>query len=361
MDRLRVAVIYGGRSTEHDVSCRSAAGVIGHLNRDRHDVLPVRITLDGRWIVEHDDRADRPVPAWAAAADRADAFRAMSPLESMIRVLGLLGSVDVAFPCLHGPYGEDGTIQGAFEAAGVPYLGSGVAASAASMDKEITKKLLAAEGVPVADGVTLRGGRDRLTAFERERLGLPAFVKPARGGSSLGVSRVTDWADLSAAVALARESDRKVLVEGALTGREIDVGVLEHPDGRLETSPALEISVAEGHTFFDYAAKYTDAATEFAVPDLEEDVAEALADTAVRVFRVLGCAGLLRVDFFVRRDADGRVVAAVNEVNTMPGMTAVSQYPRMWQAAGLAYPRLLDVLVETATRRSRALSGAGTA
>jgi D-alanine-D-alanine ligase len=169
---------------------------------------------------------------------------------------------------------------------------------------------------------------------------------------------VADWSALPAAVALARESDEKILVEGALRGREIDVGVLEHPDGRILTSPPLEIRIADGHTFFDYSAKYQDSATIFDVPALDDDIAAALNETAARVFRVLGCAGLLRVDFFVSRAPDGRVVAAVNEVNTMPGMTAVSQFPRMWQAAGTPYPRLLDLLVETATRGTRSLSGA---
>jgi len=346
----RVAVLFGGRSTEHDVSCRSAASVVQYLDRGRYEVVPVRITVEGEWIVG----VDR-----ATSAVDETALREMTPepdgwrptiVESLFRALEALRHVDVVMPILHGPYGEDGTVQSVLELAGIPYVGSGVLASAASMDKEFTKKILAAEGIAVADGVVLRDDADEVSAADREELGLPVFVKPARGGSSIGVSRVDDWAALPGAVEAARLCDTKVLVEAGVPGREIDIGVLELPDGRLVASPPLEIRVAADHGFFDYDAKYREGLTEFVIPaDLDAPTMELLAAEAVRVFRTLGCAGLLRVDFFVE---PGKSLT-VNEVNTMPGFTAMSQYPRMWQAAGTAYPELLDVLIETALAGAR--------
>jgi len=345
---VRVAVIFGGRSTEHDVSCRSAAGVVQHLDRTRFDVVPVRITRAGVWIVGT-DQADAIVDVAALRAmTPEDPLRSPSPVESIFEALAALRGVDVVLPCLHGVYGEDGTVQSLLELAEIPYVGSGVLASATAMDKEFTKKILVAEGIAVADGVVLRSPHDIVTAAERERLGLPVFVKPARGGSSVGVTRVDDWADLPVAIAEAQASDDKVLVEAAVPGREIDVAVLQQPDGSVLTGPALEIKIASGHGFFDFEAKYSDAATTFVIPaDLPPHLAETLADTAVRTFRALGCAGLLRVDFFLP-EIDGQIVPTVNEVNTMPGLTAVSQFPQMWEVAGLRYPDLLDLLITTA-------------
>src|SRR5690606_20773690 len=226
---IRIAVVYGGRSGEHLVSCESAASILAHLDPGRYDVTEVKITTDGEWLVDGE-------PVGIAGALRA------------------FGAVDVVFPALHGPYGEDGTIQSLLDFAGVPYVGNPVLASAAGMDKEITKKLLAAEGRRVADGVGLRPGDDDLTIADKLWLGLPVFVKPVRSGSSIGVTKVTDWADLPAAIAAARAHDGKVLVERAVAGREVDVGVLEHPDGRLVAGPPPEIRVDEG--FFDPAAKH---------------------------------------------------------------------------------------------------------
>jgi D-alanine-D-alanine ligase len=345
---VRVAVIFGGRSTEHEVSCRSAASVLQFLDRTRYDVVPIRIALDGVWITGYDRPAATVDVAALLAMTPDDPGRRMTPVESMFGALDVLRTVDVVLPCLHGPYGEDGTLQSVLELAGIPYVGSGVLASAASMDKEFTKKILATEGIAVADGVVLRGPDDVVTAADRERLGLPVFVKPARGGSSIGVSRVDDWAALDAAVATARRSDRKVLVEAAIPGREIDVGVLERPGGEIVVGPSLEIKVAAQHAFFDFEAKYRDGDTTFIIPaDLDAPTAALLAQTAFRVFRALGCAGLLRVDFFLPV-VDGRVVPTVNEVNTMPGLTAVSQFPQMWRAAGIPYGELLDLLLRAA-------------
>jgi D-alanine-D-alanine ligase len=349
---VKVAVIFGGRSTEHDLSCRSAAGVLQALDRARYDVVPIRITLDGVWLAGFDRPGATIDLVTLREMTPEDPHRRTTPLESLFDVLDVLRTVDVVLPCLHGPYGEGGTLQSVLELAGVPYVGSGVLAGAASMDKEFTKKILAADGIAVADGVVLRGPDDVVTAAERERLGLPVFVKPARGGSSIGVSRVDDWAALEAAVAVARRSDPKVLVEAAVPGREIDVGVLEQPGGQVVVSPSLEIKVGSQRVFFDSEAKYRDGATTFIIPaDLDEATSALLAETAVRVFRALGCAGLLRVDFFLPV-VDGRVVAMVNGVNTMPGLTAVSRFPQMWQAAGTSYGELLDLLLSTALDRA---------
>jgi D-alanine-D-alanine ligase len=354
---VKVAVIFGGQSTEHDVSCKSAAGVLQFLDRTRYEVLPIRITVDGIWLVG----TDRPGTTVDLRALREmtpeDLDRPTTPIESLFGALEALRDVDVVLPCLHGPYGEDGTLQSVLEFAGIPYVGSGVLASAVSMDKEFTKKILAAEGIPVADGVVLRGPEDTVTPADRERLGLPVFVKPARGGSSIGVSVVHEWAELDAALAAARSTDTKVLVEAAVPGREIDIGVLERPGGEIVAGPALEITVAAQHAFFDFEAKYRDGqGTTFTIPaELDRATTEALELTALRVFRALGCAGLLRVDFFLPI-VDGVVVPTVNEVNTMPGLTAVSQFPQMWRAAGTPYDELLDLLLRTALHDSTSLA-----
>ncbi|NMO56911.1 D-alanine--D-alanine ligase [Actinoplanes sp. TBRC 11911] len=340
---VRVAVIFGGQNTEHGVSLKSAASVMQHLDRDRYEVVPVRITVEGEWIVGTDRQAGT-VDESTLRLMTPDRAEPLSAAESLFRAIEAIRNVDVVFPVLHGAFGEDGTVQSVLELAGVAYVGSGVLASAASMDKEFTKKILVADGLTVAGGVVLRDD-EQVGDGDRERLGLPVFVKPAHGGSSIGVSRVTDWSALAAAVEVARLSDTKVLVEAAVPGREIDVGVLQMPDGRIVASPPLEIRVATEHGFFDFEAKYEQGITEFMVPaDLEPGHTKHLQEEAVRVFRALGCAGLLRVDFFMA--ADGALT--VNEVNTMPGMTAMSQFPRMWQAAGTDYPALLDLLLRTA-------------
>lgn len=347
----RVVVLFGGRNTEHDVSCRSAASVVQHLDRSRYEVVPIRITTTGHWVVGADAR--RPVVDDVALREMTPepAGPRTSVVESLARAIEAVREADVVLPVLHGPFGEDGTVQSVLELAGVPYMGSGVLASATGMDKDFTKRVLAARGIPVAPGVVLRGPGDELAGQDRERLGLPVFVKPSRGGSSVGVSRVDDWAQLPAALETARASDTKTLVEAGVPGREIDVAVLELPDGRLLTSPPLEIKVGAEHGWFDYDAKYEAGITDFVVPaDLDPRIADQLAATALDVFLELGCSGLLRVDFFLP-EVDGTVVPTVNEVNTIPGLTSMSQFPRMWQAAGTPYPELLDILIETARAR----------
>jgi D-alanine-D-alanine ligase len=344
--KIRLAVLFGGRSGEHEVSCHSAASILISLDRERYEVLPVRIGRDGVWASVQampDLPTVEEVLRWQQHGfpETGDT----TPVASILVTARELTSCDVVFPALHGPYGEDGAVQAMLEAFEIPYVGNGVAASALSMDKEYTKKVAASAGLAVAEGVVLRKGQHDISPEDRDRLGLPVFVKPAREGSSIGVSKVEDWAELPQALDRARKSDHKVLVEAAVPGREIDIGVLERPSGDLEVSPPMEILPSTEHIFFDYQAKYADPATVFDVPaKLDPATTHAIGQDALRLFRELGCSGLLRVDFFLRPDG----TRIVNEVNTFPGFTSVSQYPRMWQAAGLTYGDLLDVLVDTA-------------
>jgi D-alanine-D-alanine ligase len=270
----------------------------------------------------------------------------------------VLSAVDVVFPVLHGPYGEDGTIQGLLELAGTPYVGAGVLASAAAMDKEFTKKLLAAEGLPVGDVVVLRPGVATLSDAQRDRLGLPVFVKPARAGSSVGITKVASWAALPAAIAAAREHDPKVLVEAAVVGREVECGVLEFPDGSVRASLPAEIRlVGSGEDgsapeFYDFESKYLDDVCEFDIPaKLDDATTERVRELAIAAFTALDSQGLARVDFFALED--GSLV--VNEVNTMPGFTPISMFPRMWAVTGVDYPALLATLIETALARGTGL------
>jgi D-alanine-D-alanine ligase len=359
-DRIRVAVVFGGRSGEHAISCVSAGSVLAHLDPEQFEAVPIGITPAGSWVqvpagtsLAITDGALPVVPDGDRLVLSVDPARhALLPVRGAAAESAAALDVDVVFPVLHGPYGEDGTIQGLLELAAVPYVGAGVLASAAGMDKEFTKKLLAAEGLPVGTWVVLRSGRSTLTVEEKERLGLPVFVKPARAGSSLGVSRVDDWADLDEAIAAARLADPKVLVEAAVIGREIECGVLEHPDGRLQASATAEIHLGADFSFYDFTAKYLDDAATFDIPAvLSDEVTATIRDYAVRAFTALDAQGLARVDFFVT--ADGEV--SINEVNTMPGFTPISMYPRMFAADGVSYPQLLSVLVHTAVARGTGL------
>lgn len=364
--RTRVAVVYGGRSSEHAISCVSAGSILRNLDPERFEVVGVGITPGGSWVLTDADPdalaiTDGRLPEVAAASGTALALPAdpgrSGELVSLDHAAAgeILAAVDVVFPVLHGPYGEDGTIQGLLELAGVPYVGAGVLASAAGMDKEFTKKLLVAEGLPVGDHVVLRPGRSTVELADRERLGLPVFVKPARGGSSIGVSRVTAWDELAAAIALARRHDPKVIVEAAIPGRELECGVLEYPDGRVEASTVGEIRVAgvrgREDGFYDFATKYLEDSAELDVPaKIEDGVADEIRALAIRAFEAIDCQGLARVDFFLTDDGP-----VVNEINTMPGFTTISMYPRMWGASGVDYPTLLAAMVDTAVARGTGL------
>ncbi len=355
MGRIRVAVVYGGRSSEHGISVVSAGSVIAALNPDRYEVIPVGITPAGGWVLTDGDPAamrivDRRVPEVATgtavvlAGDRsAPELVALDPGSGARALAG----VDVVFPVLHGRFGEDGTIQGLLEMAGVPYVGPGVFASAAAMDKEFTKKLLRAEGLPVGRFAVVHRG-ETVSDLELRHLGLPVFVKPARAGSSVGISRVSDWAGLPEALETAFEHDGKALIEAAVVGREIECGVLEDDRGRPVASVPAEIRLKGGHEWYDFEAKYLDDACEFDVPALlTTDATQRIQQAACRAFTALECAGLARVDFFYADS--GEVV--VNEVNTMPGFTPISMFPRMWAASGVDYPTLVDRLVQAALRR----------
>jgi D-alanine-D-alanine ligase len=350
-----VAVIYGGRSSEHGISVVSAGSVLAALDPERYDVVAVGITPDGGWQLTDTDPAmlriaDRElpeVPKGVAVVLPPDPTRHQLVSVDPGSAVRVLETVDVVFPVLHGRFGEDGTIQGLLEMAGVPYVGSGVFASAAAMDKGFTKKLLAAAGLPVGDYEVLRRG-DSVAAIELAHLGLPVFVKPARAGSSVGISKVTEASALRDAIEFAFGHDDKVLVEAAVPGRELECGVLEDADGRPVASVPAEIRLVRGHDWYDFDAKYLDDACEFDIPPaLAGDVIARVQSVACQAYEALDCAGLARVDFFLR--PDGELI--VNEVNTMPGFTPISMFPRMWAASGVDYPTLVDRLVTAALRR----------
>lgn len=366
--RPRVMVLFGGRSGEHSISCATAGGVLRAIDRDRYDVLAVGITPSGRWVLADDDPdrwaiVDGRLPQVEDTAAHVLLPQAVDDRDVQVLEQGVLprtvGEVDVVFPLLHGPFGEDGTLQGLLELADVRYVGAGVLASAVGMDKHMMKLVLAGHGLPVGPFETIRPGeleRDPEGVIARVKaLGLPLFVKPARAGSSLGISRVDDLADLPAAVAVAREHDPKVVVEAAIVGREIECGVLGGRAGeRPRASLPGEILVTDPrHTFYDFEAKYLDeAGVTLACPaDLPPDVVADVQEAAVRSFEAVGCEGIARVDVFVT--PEGRVV--VNEINTMPGFTPYSMYPRMWQASGVTYPELVDELISLALARPTGL------
>lgn len=358
----RLAVVFGGRSTEHAISCVTAGSVLAALDRDRYDVVPIGITREGRWVLTADDPSalaieDGRLPEVSSSdsslVGAADPSRPALLVQDSRSVPELLTGVDVVLPLLHGPFGEDGTVQGLFEMAGVPYVGAGVLASAVAMDKHYMKLVLLGSGLPDIRHVVVRP-RDWETdpAAVRESvasLGFPVFVKPSRGGSSIGISKVHDLGELDHAIELARECDPKVIVEALVEGREVEVGVLEGVDGNPpDVSVPAEIAVRGGHEFYDFDAKYLDGGADITVPaDLPAPVLAQIRTLAVAAFEALSCEGLARVDFFVT--PDDRVL--VNEINTMPGFTPTSVFPRVWAASGLDYAALVDRLVQTALRR----------
>ncbi len=365
--RTRVALVFGGRSSEHAVSCATAASVLEALDRDRYDVVPVGIARDGHWVLAPDDpEAFRLAPGHVPEVDTSGAS-VLVPTSATDRTLVVheagqpprtLGEVDVVFPLLHGPFGEDGTIQGLLDLADVRYVGSGVTASATMMDKHVMKVLLASTGLPVGPYVVITDKewrRDPAAAMDAVHgLAWPVFVKPARAGSSMGITRVTDPDALEAAIEAAREHDPKVVVESAVFGREIECGVLE---GRgtdpTRTSELGECIVVKNHEFYDFEAKYlADGDVRLDCPaDVPEHVADEIRQMAARAFDLTGCEGLARVDFFLTEEGE----VLVNEVNTMPGFTPSSMYPRMWAAAGMTYPELIDELIGLALERRTGL------
>lgn len=343
----QLVVVFGGRSSEHGVSCLTASEVLAVIDHDRYDVQPVGITRDGRWVRETADwtdlppgtlpevRADLPGFAWEELRD-----------------------ADVVFPLLHGPWGEDGTVQGLLEMADVRYVGAGVLASSVGMDKPFTKTVFAAAGLPQLPHVTVmpwQWNNERPRSEARiHALGLPVFVKPARAGSSSGVVMVEQWDQLDAAVRAAREFDPKVIVEAAARNkREVECGVMQGPDGIPIASVVGEITVDDStdHEFYDFEAKYLDGSSTNDIPaDVSVTVAERIRGYAIQAFEAIGCQGLARVDFFLTDDG-----LVINEINTMPGFTPFSMFPKLWEASGVPYAELVERLIQLALQRDTGL------
>ncbi|MFD7440601.1 D-alanine--D-alanine ligase family protein [Streptomyces sp. NPDC059909] len=367
----RVAVVFGGRSSEHAISVVTAGAVLRSIDRTKYDVLPIGITTDGRWALTADepDRmaiADRKLPSVDGLAESADGGVVLSvdPANREVvysepgSVPKALGEVDVVFPMLHGPYGEDGTLQGLLELSGVPYVGSGVLASAVGQDKEYMKRVFTSFGLPVGPYVVIRprewvqdpsAARKKIIDFAGEH-GWPLFVKPARAGSSIGITKVDDLSGLDEAIEEAQRHDPKIIVEALLRGREIECGVLEFEDGPRASVPA-EIPPVSAHDFYDFEAKYIDSATGLVPAPLTEEQTAEVRRLAVAAFEAASCEGLVRADFFLTEDGE----FVINEINTMPGFTPISMYPRMWQETGVGYPELVDRLIQAALRRSTGL------
>ena len=365
--KIRVAVVFGGRSTEHAVSCASAGLILSAIDPDRYEVLPIGIATDGRWVLTSGDPArlalssgSVPSVESVAVGDGEIVSRA-GPGGSALQVMSPgsvpqdLGSVDVVLPLLHGTYGEDGTLQGLLEMTGTRYVGAGVFASAAGMDKEYMKLLMSARGLPVGRYVVVRD-RDWRAVAERKRildeiaeLGWPVFVKPARGGSSIGITRVSVLDDVEPAIEAARAHDPKVLVEAAVDGIEVECAVLEGLDGGPpEASVPGQVVVDPASDFYDFQAKYLASATTMRIPaPVPVEAASEIRRMACAAFDAISCEGLARVDFFYT--PAGQVL--VNEINTMPGMTPASGFPMMWAASGLPLPQLVDRIIQTALRK----------
>ena len=362
--RHRVAVVFGGTSSEHGVSCLTAAGVLSALDRDRFDVVGIGITRTGRWILVDSETISRlgvtdgRLPELSESAAEAMLMRVSSGSELAVReqsVLSHLGPVDVALALLHGPFGEDGTIQGLFEMMGTRYVGAGVLASAVGMDKHYLKLVLAASGLPIGPFVAITAAewrRDRTACLATiSALHYPLFVKPARGGSSLGITKVDEAAGLERAIEVAHAYDPKIIIEQGFVGaRELECGVLDDLDGGSPlASVVAEVRVHSASGFYDFEAKYLpEEQVDLDVPaDIQLELVDQVQQLAIKTFEAIGCEGLARVDVFVTHD--GMVV--INEINTMPGFTPHSMFPRMWAASGVPYPELVERLITLALRR----------
>lgn len=359
-EKLTVALVFGGRSSEHAISCVTAGGVLGAIDRSRYDVIPVGVTREGAFVLVDDDPST--LTLGSSLPEVVDnGTRVLWPDSATSRELRVvdadgsarsLGDVDVAFPILHGRFGEDGTIQGMFELVDLPYVGNGVLASSVGMDKHFTKTVLAAAGIAVAPWVTVsRSGRsdDAWRSAVRE-FELPVFVKPARAGSSVGVTKVSSWDDLDAALDVALAEDDKALIEPTIVGREVECAVLS---GRRDAGPRVSTAgeiVVTGREFYDFEAKYIDPdAAQIVCPaDVTDVQLTEMQGLAARAFEAIGASGLARIDFFLT--AEGFVV---NEINTMPGFTPISMFPKCWIASGLSYTELISELIELGLEASR--------
>ncbi|MFD8948028.1 D-alanine--D-alanine ligase family protein [Streptomyces xanthophaeus] len=366
----RVAVVFGGRSSEHAISVVTAGAVLRSIDRSKYEVLPIGITTDGRWALTADapERmaiADGKLPdAGRLAESEGSVVLSVDPASREVvytepgAVPKALGEVDVVFPVLHGPYGEDGTLQGLLELSGIPYVGSGVLASAVGQDKDYMKRVFTSFGLRVGPYVTIRpreweadrdAARGKILDFAAEH-GWPLFIKPARAGSSIGITKVDEPSGLDAALQEARRHDPKIIVEALLRGREIECGVLEFEDGPRASAPA-EIPPVSSHDFYDFEAKYIDSASGIVPAPLTPEQTAEVQKLAIEAFEAASCEGLVRADFFLTEDG----TFVINEINTMPGFTPISMYPRMWQETGVEYQELVDLLIQAALRRSTGL------
>lgn len=352
MSKTTVAVLFGGCSSEHEVSRVSATSVIQNIPKDKYDVVMVGITKEGHWLLFSGDVAELSDGSWEKHPQNRAAL--ISPDRTRRGILAQTEGgleqipVDVVFPVLHGKNGEDGTIQGLLQLAGIPFVGCSALASAVCMDKAITNSLLETAGIAQAHYLwffmdNYRTGADKIKIKIEARLGYPVFVKPANSGSSVGVSKVTRAEDLDAAIQKAAREDTKIVVEEAIDGQEVECAVL----GLSRPDASIVGEIASGADFYDYEDKYnkSSAAKLYIPARIPEQTAEEIRKTAMRAYRMLGCSGLARVDFFVR-NSDGAVL--LNELNTLPGFTSISMYPKLWEASGLSYPELLDRLIQLA-------------
>ena len=350
MSKKVIAIIFGGRSSEHEISCVSAGGVLAALDKNKYEVLLIGITRSGKWVhVPHDFPLQ--IRGGVLPEVPTDAPAIVADIHGL-HVDGKLMQVDVIFPLLHGPYGEDGTIQGFCEMANIAYVGSGVLASAVAMDKSFAKPIFASHGMDVVPGFVVKRNdwKSNRNQFEKQadELKYPLFVKPARGGSSRGTTKVKSASDFAAAVDEAHNFDSKALVEKCIHGLEVECAVLEI-NGSPEASIVGSISIDPKFEFYDFEAKYLDGATTIELPALiPSDVAEDIRKRAIQAFKALGCSGLARVDFFY--STSGEVF--INELNTMPGFTATSVFPKMWAASGKSYESIIEELIKTALLRT---------
>ncbi|MEY3115739.1 MAG: hypothetical protein RL611_453 [Actinomycetota bacterium] len=352
MSKKRVAIICGGRSSEHSISCISAKGVLEAIDRNLFEPILIGITLRGKWV------ALKSAADFGVGSDGLPIIPDTAPginadVHGLKNAEGAPLAIDLAFPLIHGAYGEDGTIQGFFEMADIPYVGSGVLASSVAMDKTFAKPIYADFGLAVADGITVHQ-RDWIAQRELEiakikALGLPVFVKPARSGSSRGTTKVKSDSEIAPAIEEAHRHDPRAMVEVAIKGREIECAVLEI-NGKAHASVLGEIRVHEPHEFYDFEAKYLDGSTTFDVPaNVTPEIARAISDAAVTAFEALGCEGLARVDFFLTEE--NQII--INELNTMPGFTSMSVFPMLWKATGKSYSEVITQLCNSALTRPK--------
>jgi D-alanine-D-alanine ligase len=346
MSKFRVAIICGGKSSEHEISCVSANGILNAIDRSKFEPVLIGITKSGKWLLLPNDSNFSIVNGALPTVPE-------SGIEVSITSLGLVAggkqlAIDVAFPVLHGPYGEDGTIQGLFEMIGIKYVGSGVLASAVSMDKSYAKPIFAAAGLSVAAGIVVTSKNFELPSS----LTFPLFVKPARSGSSRGTTKVKQKSDLASAVEHALSFDTKVIIEQAVVGKEIECAVLQ-ADGKITASEVGQISISSKFEFYDFQAKYLDNSMELIVPaDLPAGVQSKIQQAAITAFNAAGCEGLARVDFFY--STQGEII--INEINTMPGFTPTSVYPKLIEKNGINYQELITKLITTAQTRSASIT-----